>query len=253
MITERSFAASFLDFWRELLPLLTPSCVHLLNKGYERHLLDEDGNELGSVETREETRDVTIVSEFAYYLAREAFGRPLGVRDAFEDRSIRDLVQGFAFNIINRYEGASVLSDPILNAEELQEGLELALRYEAFARQIGQTEKCDFQIPIQGAGFLAACNADLSLPDYLVEVKTVKRSLAGKDIRQLIVYLALGNAAQKPLWHHVGFFNPRRATYHKFETSKLIELLSGGKTFVDVFAELLDFVCSSDVQLDSIF
>ncbi|MCK4236885.1 MAG: hypothetical protein KAX38_07180 [Candidatus Krumholzibacteria bacterium] len=253
MITERSFAASFHDFWRELLPLLTPSCVHLLNSGHQEHLLDEDGGELGSVEPREETRDFAVVSEFAYYLAREAFGRSLGVRHAFADGDIRGLVQGLAVDVVNRYEGASVLPDPNLNASELEEGLELALRYESFARQLGRAERCAFQIPIQGAGFLPACNADLVLGDYLIEVKTVKRSLAGKDIRQLIVYLALGGAAHLPLWHHAGFFNPRRATYHKFETRELIELLSGGKTVVDVFAELMDFVCSSDVQLDSTF
>jgi len=33
----------------------------------------------------------------------------------------------------------------------------------------------------------------------------------------------------------------------------LISLMSGGKSVVDVYAELLDFTCSSDVQLDSVF
>ena len=253
MISERSFAASFHDFWQELLPLLTPSCVHLLNSGHEEHLLDENGEEFGTVESREETRDSAVVSEFAYHLAREAFGRSLDVQDAFDDSNIRGVIQRFAVDTVNRYEGATVFPFAKLNDSELHEGLELALRYELFARQVGGSETCAFQIPIQGAGFLPACNADLVLGDYLVEVKTVKRSLAGKDIRQLIIYLTLSSATRKILWHHAGFFNPRRATYHRFETSQLIELLSGGRAVFDVFAEFMDFVCSSDVQLDSTF
>jgi hypothetical protein len=253
MITERTFATSFHDFWQELLPLLTPACVHLLNSGHAKHLLDEDGNELGPVEQRKETRDSAVVSEFAYHLAREAFSHSLSVREAFDDSDIRGLVQDLAVEVVNKYEGARVLPDAILNAEELHEGLELAIQYEIFACQLGKAEVCTFQIPIQGAGFLPACNADLSIGDYLVEVKTVKRSLAGKDIRQLIVYLALSSATHKTLWQYAGFFNPRRSTYHRFETRELVEFISGGKAVVDVFAELIDFVCSSDVQLDSTF
>ena len=51
MISERTFATSFPDFWQELLPLLTPACVHLLNAGHEEHLQDESGLELDEVDT----------------------------------------------------------------------------------------------------------------------------------------------------------------------------------------------------------
>jgi hypothetical protein len=253
MSTERSFATSFYDFWQEILPLLTPSCVHLLNSGHEELLLDEYGDEFRLVESYEGTRDSAIVSEFAYHLAKEACRRTLSVGEAFHDNDIRSLAQASAIEIVNRYEGVRILTDANLNESELNEGLELATRYQSFIDQLGGSEACTFEIPIQGAGFLAACYADLALGDYLVEVKTVKRSLAGKDIRQLIVYLALSSATRRPFWHFVGFFNPRRGAYHRFETTELIEFLSGGKSMVDVFAELIDFVCSSDVELDSTF
>jgi len=253
MITERSFASSFPNFWQELLPLLTPACVHLLNAGHKEHLQDESGLELDPVEASEETRDAAIVSEFAYNLAREAFQRSLSVSDAFDDDAVRSVAQVAAFGVVNRYEGRSVLPDANLNTAELNEGLQLAVRYESFAHSQGGAERCIFQVPIKGCGFLHACAADLLIGDYLVEVKTVKRTLAGKDIRQLVVYLALSSVTHPDPWKYAGFFNPRRATFHRFRTHDLIDLMSGGKSVVDVYAELLDFTCSSDVQLASTF
>ena len=253
MITERSFASSYPNFWQELLPLLTPSCVHLLNAGHEEHLQDENGLELAPVDTNDETRDAAIVSEFAYHLAREAFDRSLSVSDAFDDNSVQSASEAAAFDLINRYEGRNVLPDSTLNAAELDEGLQLAKRYESFATVQGGAEKCIFQVPIKGCGFLHACAADLVIGDYLVEVKTVKRNLAGKDIRQLVVYLALSSVAHATPWQHAGFFNPRRSTFHRFRIHELMNLMAGGKSVVDVYTELLDFTCSSDVQLDSVF
>lgn len=253
MITERSFAASFHDFWRRLLPLLTPSCVHLLNVGHEEHLLDQNGDVLSPVALHEQTRDSAVVSEFAYHLAKEAFSQSSTVQDIFNNIDKRNVVQRYALNLVHMYESESNFFNASLNSTELQEGLELALRYEAFVGQVGNVEECIFEIPVQGAGFLHACNADMVLGDYLVEVKTVNRSLAAKDIRQLIIYLALRTASHKVLWHHAGFFNPRRATYHKFITTELIRLISGGKTAIDICMELIDFACSSDVQFDSVF
>ncbi|RJP74752.1 MAG: hypothetical protein C4522_22535 [Desulfobacteraceae bacterium] len=253
MITERMLADSFQDFWKELLPLLTPSCVHLLNRGHGMQLLNEQGVALSPVESREQTRDSAVVSEFAYHLAKEAFSLSLNVHDAFGLKDVCKNVQNRAVRLVNMYEGARVLPDTVLNIEELEEGLELAIRYESFVRHFGKNQKCVFQIPIQGAGFLRACSADMAIGDCLIEIKTVKRSLAGKDIRQLIIYLALSAASHETVWQQAGFFNPRRASYHVFRTTELLELLSGGRAAVDVFAELIDFICSSDVQLDSSF
>lgn len=253
MITERSFASSFRDFWQELLPLLTPSCVHLLNAGHEEHLQDANGLELAPVQTNDETRDAAIVSEFAYHLAREAFSRGLAVSEAFNGDSVQGAARVAAFDLVNRYEGRNVLPDTSLNTAELEEGLQLAARYESFAHSQGGPERCAFQVPIKGCGFLDACAADLVIGDYLVEVKTVKRTLAGKDIRQLVIYLALSSVAHPAPWQHAGFFNPRRSTFHRFRVHELIDLVSGGKSVVDVYTELLDFTCSSDVQLDGVF
>ncbi len=153
MITERQFASSFPDFWQELLPLLTPSCVHLLNAGHEERLQDESGVEIDAVEASEETRDVAVVSEFAYHLAREAFQRSLSVSDAFDDNTIRSVAQASAIDLVNRYEGRNVLPDANLNAAEMDEGLELAIRYESFARLHGGQRDALFKFQSKDAVF----------------------------------------------------------------------------------------------------
>ncbi len=111
------------------------------------------------------------------------------------------------------------LPDSILNDAELHEGLQLANRYESFAATRGGLQDFIFQAPIKGCGFLHRCAADLVIGDYLVEVKTVRRTLAGKDIRQLVIYLALGSVDHPAPWQYAGFLIPRLSTFHRFKVT----------------------------------
>lgn len=253
MITEREFAAGYHDFWRELLPLLTPSLVGLLNSGHEELLLNGQGQRLGPVPQRPETRDHAIVSEYAYHLARLAIQTGSTIDDAAENPALRQKAQAIAITVVNSYESHQVIPDNNLNLSELQEGAELALRYPVFINTIGVLDLANFTIPIPGAGFLATCNADMAVGTTLVEIKTVTRRLASKDVRQLIAYLALNHAACRHSFSHAGFFNPRRGTYHRWLVAKFIEHLSGGRSAGDVFRDLIDYVCETDIQLDSAF
>ena len=253
MISERTFADSFNEFWQDLFPMLTPSFVHLIHSGHEQHITDPIGNELPEVESRNKTRDAAIVAEFAYYLFQEAVVNSLNLSEAKNTTDILKSAQSRAVEVINTYEGRIVFPDATLNDDELDEGYQLALRYEAFLRRMGTDCRVTIPVPLRGAGFLGACQADMLIGSYLVEIKTVKRNLSGKDIRQLVVYLALNAAAGNPDWEYAGFLNPRRSTFHKLTSAGLIEHMSGGRAPVDVFSQLIDFVCSSDVLFDSVF
>lgn len=253
MISERALASAFPGFWRELLPMLTPSLVHILSAAYEERLTDDEGIPLGPVEASEQVRDAAVVSEFAYHLARGAYAHGLSARAAYERETYRREAEVLAINLISRYEGRRVLQDAHLNGAELDEGMLLATRYDAFARVHGGSDRLAFQMPVKGCGFLANCAIDLAVDDCLIEVKTVKRSLAGKDYRQLFVYLALSSADQIPRWKHAGFLNPRRSTFHRFDVAELLERISGGRPEAEVFDQLLGFVCATDAQLDAPF
>jgi hypothetical protein len=253
MISERAFAASFNDFWQDLFPMLTPALVHLIHSGHQQYVTDYMGTELPEVESRKATRDSAIVSEFAYHLFERSVVNSIPLPEAMNSSDILASAQVRAVEAVNTYEGRIIFSEPVLNADELGEGYELALRYDAFVRQVGADSQVTIPLPLRGAGFLGACNADMLLGDYLVEIKTVKRNLLSKDIRQLVVYLALNAAGGNPDWKFAGFFNPRRSTFHKLVSADLIVHMSGGRPPVDVFSQLIEFACSSDVFLDSTF
>jgi hypothetical protein len=252
MISERTFAASFNDFWNDLLPLLTPSFVHNVNLKYEQPILNNEKNFLLPVTEREETRDPAIIAEFAYHLFAASISNQLPLASIIDNKEMITEVQRKAFALTDLYEGTSSILDSSLNQDELDEGHELCQRYEAFILQSGSSI-VEIPLLLRGSGFLNECNADMLLDDYLVEVKTVKRKVSAKDIRQLIIYLALNYASTRKVQKYAGFLNPRRSKFLKFISLDLIEQMSGGRAAVDVFTQLTDFTCFSDVLFDSQF
>jgi hypothetical protein len=57
----------------------------------------------------------------------------------------------------------------------------------------------EFTPKICGCGFLSECEAGISIGPSLFEVKAAESKIAGKDIRQLIVYLFAGCYWQETL------------------------------------------------------
>jgi hypothetical protein len=95
--------------------------------------------------------------------------------------------------------------------------------------------------------------ADLSIGKTLFEVKTVERNIASKDLRQLLVYLALQSATGEKRWSQGGFFNPRRGLVYEFSIDKIIPLISGGRLASEVFQDMVQFFGTRDIQIDSAF
>jgi len=254
MMSERTFSASFSAFWTELLPLLTPTFVHMINEGFKERLNDEFGLPSEAVEKRADSRDSAVIAEFAFFLAKAAVEKEISVDEVFQNHKLRISAERGAVEIVKRYEADRVGHFPMaLTQSEQKEGLSLAQNYQRFFHRRPDKELIEFGPKIPGAGFLASCIADISIGHTLFEVKTVNRNLAGKDIRQLIVYLALQAATGERRWTVAGFFNPRRAVYHKFDVDEVILQMSGGKPAAEVFHELIDFVCTRDIQMDTAF
>jgi hypothetical protein len=106
---------------------------------------------------------------------------------------------------------------------------------------------------VAGAGIVDSCEADVSAGECLWEVKAVRRNIAGKDIRQLLVYLALNSASGQSNWTHAGIFNPRMCRYYKFKVEHFVGLLSGGKSACDVFHEMIAYFSTREIQIDTKF
>ena len=253
MISERTFARSFSDFWAQLLPLLTPSFVHIINQGFRESLTDRSGVEIEAIPKNPKTTDSAVVAEFAFFLAQMAVEKEMRVDDVFQNLSLKELAERSALEVVTKYEGGRVYVPDRLSPEELDEGMTLARNYGLFFEQRCKGKRIEFGPEIPGAGFLSECKADISVETALFEVKTVDRNFAGKDIRQLIVYLALQGATGQRRWETAGFFNPRKAIYLEFEVDDLIQRMSGGKSSAEVFQDFVDFVCTRDIQFDAAF
>lgn len=245
MISERAFAKSFASFWQELVPLLTPRFVALFNEAYEKNLVDENGAPLRSVPIEPGIR-ADIVAEFAFWsarLLRESGRDPAALFDATE---IVQEASRRAFELVQQYEGVKPDVLEPLSPTELQQGIELAKSYASLYRACQPITSIEFNPRFQGCGFLDAAEGDLGIDGTLVEVKTTTRSIAGKDLRQLLVYLALDAGTGRQRWSHIAVFNPRRGTYHCAEVDALLLRVSGGKPRVDVLRDLVEFVQASE-------
>jgi len=252
MISERSFASSFEGFWSELLPLLTPTFVHMISEMYKEPLTDLFGIPLKPIPKAADTASA-VMAEFAFYLVKSSIQNGITVRTAFGDEGLRSTAEMTAADAVRRYEGAFQYPSVKLKNDELAEGFMIAENYQRFFEHLPSVDLLEFEPIIPGAGFLQTCRADMSIGRALFEVKTVDRNLASKDIRQLIVYLALQSATGERRWTVGGFFNPRKAEYHEFAVDEVIAQISGGRSSSEVYHALIDFACSWDIQFDTAF
>jgi hypothetical protein len=129
----------------------------------------------------------------------------------------------------------------------------LCKRYSAMSSYFGLNATLDFCPRFPGAGILASAEGDIGVGDCLVEVKTVKRNTSANDLRQVITYLALDAAAGRNRWKSFAFFNPRRGTLHIAEIEPFVLRVSGGRPASEVFSDLIQFVESHSLSLDTRF
>lgn len=256
MISERAFAHSFDSFWHELLPLLTPRFVAIFNQAYELPLLDDTGDRLTPIMIDPDVEHPDLVAEFAFRLA--AVGQLLDLTPVQLAKSpaAMESAERQTLELIQKYEGNQPLNVTALSAAGREEGLRLCSRY-AFLYGTFPEQPIVFCPRFSGAGFIDSSEGDIALGDTLVEVKTTTRRHSGRDLRQLLIYLALDAASARPQaaprWTHIALFNPRRGTLHRAEVDALLLRLSGGKPRADVFADLIAFAESNEPTLEQRF
>jgi hypothetical protein len=70
-------------------------------------------------------------------------------------------------------------------------------------------------------------------------VKTVSRPFQSRDLRQLLVYLALQSATGESRWDYGGLLNPRLSLFCTFSVDWLVTRLSGGRPPKVVFTDFV--------------
>ncbi|MEJ1359408.1 MAG: hypothetical protein RPU72_14680 [Candidatus Sedimenticola sp. (ex Thyasira tokunagai)] len=249
MISEKNIAAEFKGFWNESLPLLTPSFVRVFNETSGDHLAGPP-SDMKAIPIGKDIEKHDLVAEFSFQLAKLAHENSLWIDELkLEQDNIQEAYKR-SIKFLRKYESESC--EIVLNDSEVAESLDLAEQYDYFLDHLGPND-IEFSPIIVGAGFLGKCKADLSVGDTLYEIKTVSRNISGRDIKQLIIYLALQYSTGSSKWKNAGFYNPRRALSYKIAIDHLIYKTSGGKAPSELFSDIIDFLCSRGIELDTAF
>lgn len=230
MITERDIAKRFSATWLESFPVLSANFMRVFN---ESHISQYHGNQFVPILGHSD-----VVSEYGFFLAKLAFEEKIDLHDARISVPLHDTAFSNALSTFHNTSRVSDLPDN-LSEEERKEGLQLASNILSFINSFNPTQ-VTFMPKVSGYGIIGACNADVSIDHTLFEIKTVKRTFRSKDLKQLILYLALGTISGEQEWSHAGLYNPRSGRFCRFNIAGLIGYLSGGRTPIDAFRRLLD-------------
>jgi hypothetical protein len=101
--------------------------------------------------------------------------------------------------------------------------------------------KVDVAPHFPGCGWLDECEGDVFYQGRLVEIKAGERGFRGTDIRQLLIYCALNQAAQKYDISRVCLLNPRVGVELDVQLEQLCRDIAG-RSALDVLAEIVQFV-----------
>ena len=250
MITERTLSCKFPSLWKEILPVLTPNFMRVFNESYIVRLKDKDGSEISSVPIQAESSRMDLVAELAVQSVKFSNERKKGVVDVFTSTENLRKVWRVSQSLIDSYEGRKPSIKFNVTDEERSEAFELSRNFEIFLSQF--TGDIQFSPTISGAGVIDTCQGDLSIDRTLFEIKTVNRNFQSKDIKQLLIYLALDTAMTNRRWERAGLFNPRRAVWCRFEVDSFVRQTSRGLTMHDVLAELIS-AFSRTAEMDTMF
>lgn len=250
-MNERDFAKGFSEMWGNHFPLLTPNFVQVFNEAYVRRITDSSGV-VALVPLGANTHQADAVAEFAFRLAAEAYAVGISIEHAAGDPQLAERAMSEALLAVRGQRGELAPVVHGLSEAEQSEGVALARIYERFIGLWPANAAVEFSPPIAGANIVASCRADLSIGTALYEIKTVSRNFQSRDIRQLLIYLALQAATGDRRWLYGGLFNPRAGVFCRFSVDWLVERLSGGRPPLDV---LVGFVLalSRDAEIETRF
>lgn len=232
MISETHFASAYTAFWDQLLPMGARLVRHI-NLSRERWCEPM----MSSVPA--DRRALVNEAGFRLLRARSRNGHILAQNEVSPDEelgiceSARVFLEG-----LRRTSSGPLLG---LTGEELQEAKQLAQRLSDYI------DVCESGHPVlvspsfQGCGILQACSADLFVEPTLYEIKAGDRDFRLVDVRQLLVYCALGLYSDSLRIIDVGLLNPRLGVYFRLDLDSLVRAASG-RSVVETTNDIIEFL-----------
>ena len=96
-----------------------------------------------------------------------------------------------------------------------------------------------------------ACNGDLLLDDVLCEVKAGTSKFRGRDLRQVLTYVALNFAAEGFPITSICLVNPRTGVWFREDLDRLSMQLAGASSN-EVLSEIIRYVSESTWRDESV-
>jgi hypothetical protein len=252
LIGEHEIAAGFHSFCSETLPLLTPACVTVFNRSHGSYL---EGFRPVDRELDISTSDLSepdVLAEVAFELFCASHHGQATFRQVVDDLNAFETAWRRAESSISLHRNVRAAELPSTGSISHRYVLALGRRYDAL-RELLPFAEAEFSPRLKGCGVLGVCEADVSVSDTLVEVKTVGRNFSSKDIRQVIIYLALDHLSGARRWSSAILFNPRRAFLVRFNPAEFIVYVSAGKSAAQVYREIEAFLLHRDLLLEHRF
>jgi hypothetical protein len=250
-MNERDVAKGFPSLWEEFFPMLSANFINAFNGAYVQPILGAKGI-VSPIPFGGNPHHADLLAEFSFALAARAHQTGGSMKSSAADEHAKEKALAAAVDKIRAHRNDASLPDLELSLAEQLEGVKIARVYESFLGLWPTSERVNFSPSLPGAGVLKSCQADLAIGQTLYEVKTVTRNFHSRDLRQLIVYLALEAASGAERWHYGGLLNPRQCVFCHFSVDWLIARLSGGRPPRLVLKEFLQKL-SRDIVLDQRF
>lgn len=231
--------------------MLSANFITAFNEAYAHPILGAKGI-VSAIPFEGNPHHSDLLAEFSFALAARARLERVSAKSLAGESEAKGEALATAIGKIRAHRSEQASADLDLSKSEQLEGIKIAGVYESFLGLWPASEDVNFSPKLQGTGVFASCQADLSVGQTLYEVKTVSRNFHSRDLRQLIVYLALEATGGTKRWQYGGLFNPREGTYCRFSIDWLIGRLSGGRPPRLVLEDFLQAL-SRDVVLDQRF
>jgi hypothetical protein len=236
MISERKFANGFASFWRGVLPM---------SEAYTRQMNLRATRFAPPMTLEFEATRSAIISELGFRLFKHFREKIMTMKGMADPGPIELRLADETWKYVRELIGTprGILPPTVLDFHAAHE---LARRLTSFFLFEGKPDIV-YSPMFLGCGIIDTCYGDVLCGNDLYEVKNVERHFRSVDLRQVLVYCALADAAGTPQLHSVSLVNARLGTYFQAELDELaIEVAGVGRT--ELLSRIVWFLSSEQLS-----